>query len=221
MTINPPELNADEYTRPFSSAKESHRLADLYEGKIVFDSYKLEHNPQEHFKDLTLGEFDLYVSTANAFSGTMHKDYIKTEVECNRLTRHFRMVMVGLRDGMSYSEYAHTGNIVETELLFNRLNSSFGLIDNYNMTERDFAFMQYKMEDMLSYSWRIHNLEGKYKIKIWDEQKVLIGTEIADLDAALVIRKMLFKNTPIYNNWLRVIRGRKLYVTRAHPELLY
>lgn len=195
----------------------SYRLTELWPDKVMFDSDRLENDPRDNFKYLSLGDFDLYTATAVIFASNEHPEYVKTEVECNRLTRNFRMQMIGLRDGMSYAVSKKTGNIAEIESLFNVLDYSFGLIDECAMTEEDFGHTKYKIEDMLSYAYRVHSTKAVRHIYGYEPK---IGSEVAGIDVALVLRKMLPNLTSLYDNWIRSFRGRRSFISRHHPELL-
>jgi hypothetical protein len=121
--------------------------------------------------------------------------------------------MIGLRDGMSYTESKKTGNIAEIESLFNVLDYSFGLIDECEMTEEDFGHTKYKIEDMLSYAYRVHSTKAYH---IYEPK---IGIEVASIDVAMVLRKMLISPSSVYDNWIRSLRGRRSFISREHSEL--
>lgn len=213
--IQPPKIAVNVFPDEVPSQK-NYRLADIFKNKIVFDSDRLEHDPRPRFKDLSIGDFDLYTATAFLFSNNVHPEYARTEVECNRIDRTFRMRLIGLRDGMSYAEYKKNGNMSELEFLFNVLDNIFGLVNPIEMTQADFRHTSYRIEDMLSYAFRFHRSKGKYNIF-----ELEIGREVAGEDVALILRKMLPSTTPTYDNWIRSYRGRRMFVTHEHPELLY
>lgn len=214
--IQTPKIIVNKYPNSVTNEwhPKSYRLTDIWPDKVMFDSDRLENDPHDNFKYLSIGDFDLYTATAFIFASNEHPEYVKTDVECNRLTRHFRMQMIGLRDGMSYTESRKTGNIAEIESLFNVLDYSFGLIDECKMTEEDFGHTKYKIEDMLSYAYRVHSTKAYHQIY---EPK--IGIEVASIDVAMVLRKMLIKPSSVYDNWIRSLRGRRSFISREHSEL--
>ena len=213
--IQPPAISVNVFPDEISSEKKC-RLADIWPNKIVFDSDRLEHDPRPQFKYLSIGDFDLYTATAFLFSNNVHPEYARTEIECNRIDRTFRMRLIGLRDGMSYAEYKKNGNMSELEFLFNVLDNIFGLVNPIEMTQADFGHTSYRIEDMLSYAFRVHRAHAK-KYSIFEPE---IGREVAGEDVALILRMMLPRPATIYDNWVREFRGRRMFVTHEHPELL-
>lgn len=213
--IQQPKIAANVFPDEIPSQK-SYRLTDISKDKIVFDSDRLEHDPRPRFKYLSIGDFDLYTATAFLFSNNVvHPEYARAEVECNRIDKTFRMRLIGLRDGMSYAEYKKNGNMSELEFLFNVLDNIFGLVNPIEMTQADFGHTSYRIEDMLSFAFRVHRANGKYNI-----YEPEIGIEVAGEDVALILRKMLPRHNTIYDNWVREFRGRRMFVTHEHPELL-
>lgn len=213
--IQQPKIAVNVFPDEIPSQK-SYRLANIFKDKIVFDSDRLEYDPHPQFKHLSIGDFDLYTATAFLFSNNVHPKYARTEVECNRIDRTFRMRLIGLRDGMSYAEYKKNGNMSELEFLFNFLDNIFGLVNPIEMTKADFEHTSYRIEDMLSFAFRVHRAHAK-KYIIFEPE---IGKEVAGEDVALILRKMLPRPDAIYDNWIREFRGRRMFVTHEHPELL-
>lgn len=198
-----------------NSPSRDYRLGDLWDGKMVFDSNRLEHDPRPRFKDMTIGDFDLYTATAFfLLNNSIRPGYIKAEVECNRIDRTFRIKAVGTRDGMSYSEKRINGNMVTVELMMNVLNDIFGLIGKNCIIEEDYNHIKYQIEDALSFAWRFHSHQALYNAKI--------GIEVAPLDVVLVLRKMLSKecNASLRSAWTQMARGKRMFATQMHPELL-
>jgi len=214
--IQQPKIAVNVFPDEIPSQK-NHQLTDIFPNKIVFDSDRLEHDPRPQFKHLSIGDFDLYTATAFLFSNNVHPEYARTEVERNRIDRTFRMRLIGLRDGMSYAEYKKNGNMSELEFLFNVLDNIFGLVNPIEMTQADFGHTSYRIEDMLSYAFRVHHAGGAFKFGGYAPE---IGREVAGEDVALILRKMLPRPTTIYDNWVREFRGRRMFVTHEHPELL-
>ena len=213
--IQPPKIIVNVFPDNTLSWK-TYRLADMFPNKIVFDSDQLVHDPRARFKDLSIGDFDLYTATAFLFTNNiLPLGYTKTEVECNRIDRTFRIRMIGLRDGVSYTELKKNGNDAEMEYLLNILNSIFGLVDSCEMSNTDFGHSTSRIKDMLSFAFRVHRANGNYNI-----YKPEIGVEAAGEDVALILRKMLPNPPSVYDNWIRSYRGRRMFVTREHPELL-
>lgn len=213
--IQPPKINVNTFPDNTLSWK-TYQLTDIFPNKIVFDSDWLEHDPRPQFKHLSIGDFDLYTATAFLFANNMlHPGYTKTEIECNRINRTFRMRLIGLRDGMSYTEYKKNGNMLELEYLLNILNGIFGLVDSYEMSYTDFGHSTSRIEDMLSFAFRVHRSDGIFNI-----YKPEIGVEVAGEDVALILRKMLPRLETVYDCWIRSFRGRRMFVTYEHPELL-
>ena len=214
--IQPPKIIVNTFPDNTLSWK-TFQLTDVFPNKIVFDSDRLEHDPCPRFKDLSIGDFDLYTATAFLFTNNvLPLGYTKTEVECNRIDRTFRIRMVGLRDGMSYAELKKNGNAAEMEYLLNILNSIFGLVNSCEMSNTDFGHSTSRIEDMLSFAFRVHRSGGIFNI-----YKPEMGVEVAGEDVALILRKMLPCPATIYDNWVREFRGRRMFVTHEHPELLY
>ena len=212
--IQQPKIAINVFPDEIPSQK-NYRLTDIFKDKIVFDSDQLEHDPRPMFKYLSVGDFDLYTATAFLFSNNVHPEYARTEVECNRIDRTFRMRLIGLQDGMSYAEYKKNGNMSELEFLFNVLDNIFGLVNPIEMMQADFGHTSYRIEDMLSFAFRVHRAKGKYNI-----YEPEIGVEVAGEDVALILRKMLPNPPQVYDNWIRSFRGRRMFVTHEHPELL-
>lgn len=214
--IQPPKIIVNTFPNNTLSWK-TYELADIFPNKIVFDSDRLEHDPSPRFKDLSIGDFDLYTATVFLFTNNvLPLGYTKTEVDCNRIDRTFRIRMVGLRDGMSYVELKKNGNDAEMEDLLNILNSIFGLVDSYEMSNTDFERSTSRIEDMLSFAFRVHRSDGIFNI-----YKPEMGVEVAGEDVALILRKMLPRPKTVYDNWIRSYRGRRMFVTHEHPELLW
>lgn len=214
--IQQPKIAVNVFPDEIPSQK-NYRLVDTFKDKIMFDSDRLEHDPRPRFKDLSIGDFDLYTATAFLFSNNVHPEYARTEVERNRIDRTFRMRLIGLQDGMSYAEYKKNGNMSELEFLFNVLDNIFGLVNPIEMTQADFGHTSYRIEDMLSFAFRVHRAHAK-EYSIFEPE---IGREVAGEDVALILRMMLPRPSTIYDNWIRSYRGRRMFVTHEHPELLY
>ena len=179
--------------------------------ECVFDSDKVLTKPD--FSKLDISKFEEYSTMCFLL---FHGNSDNIVFEINRIDRTFRMRLIGLRDGMSYAEYKKNGNMSELEFLFNVLDNIFGLVNPIEMTQADFGHTSYRIEDMLSYAFRVHRAHAK-KYSIFEPE---IGREVAGEDVALILRKMLPRPAAVYDNWIRSFRGRRMFVTHEHPELL-
>lgn len=180
------------------------------DGDTIFDTDLLQDSPKKNFKNMSIGDFDLYCRCA--FWLALDSEFADDiEMEMNRIERTFRMkVSPSKSNRFGIPVFEDTLNSIGFENLMNALNLFFGLVPE------------------IHYSYALQVCDTLSEIvrrscSFWSEWRGYPGFT-SDLlycphDIALVFNKMC--PDAAASDWLRKYwRGRKDFMTINHPEFL-
>ena len=191
-------------------------------GECIFDTDKLLFDPRPNFKNLSIGDFDLYSACAYCLISKYWEDESKIEIEQNRIEKKLRIRIISNAESSrmhAYIALKKNGNAFVMERAISVLNGFFQLIDSDGMDRfqrsaaaKPFVHLMYKG---LAY---LRRRQFNYQT-----------TDVFHEDVVLVFRKLTSEFVIDRENygwgsdlaWLRsMFRGYRSYATFVHPELL-